>query len=387
LNDNYIDPSYPYIQEWLLEVVTLARNDAALRLHPQPTWIEAVKEFAVENGIGFPVPKDLFIGVLDLMKTQSSFFRKLVERKIATTNPGIHGEFLFTSLSVLSEVPDSYTSELALNDWTNFTSSVNEMLPENLPPINVQSDVFMDTLRTTAIVESTLSSYFFANGLYVVIMLFFTGNLLLTLMVMSSLLLILLALAGLTFFAFQIEFGPVESLGVSIFVGLSANYLLHIAHSYHKSNIKERDVKIQRAVFITGSPILWSALSTIGGSMFLFACRTWLLTELGILICTIIGLSLICSVGFLLALLAFIGPLPISPDGVNLHTWDLMIVFKMCCLHKHVRQAECESEIAHVEIAKTDIETAITDFEIAETDVKRPLDEEESISGDTRGSF
>jgi len=416
LNDNYIDPSYPYIQEWLLEVVTLARNDAALRLHPQPTWIEAVKEFAVENGIGFPVPKDLFIGVLDLMKTQSSFFRKLVERKIATTNPGIHGKFLFTSLSVLSEVPDSYTSELALNDWTNFTSSVNEMLPENLPPINVQvshytadnlyvlvlsnlalmicllflpsqSDVFMDTLRTTAIVESTLSSYFFANGLYVVIMLFFTGNLLLTLMVMSSLLLILLALAGLTFFAFQIEFGPVESLGVSIFVGLSANYLLHIAHSYHKSNIKERDVKIQRAVFITGSPILWSALSTIGGSMFLFACRTWLLTELGILICTIIGLSLICSVGFLLALLAFIGPLPISPDGDNLHTWDLMIVFKMCCLHKHVRQAECESEIAHVEIAKTDIETAITDFEIAETDVKRPLDEEESISGDTRGSF
>mmetsp|Transcript_1800 Transcript_1800/g.3448 ORF Transcript_1800/g.3448 Transcript_1800/m.3448 type:complete len:445 (+) Transcript_1800:683-2017(+) len=416
LNDNYIDPSYPYIQEWLLELVTLARNDAALRLHPQPTWIEALKEFAVENGIGFPIPKDLFIGVLDLMKTQSSFFRKLVEREIATTNPGIHGEFLFTSLSVLSEVPDSYTSELALNEWTNFTSSINEMLPDNLPPINAQvshytadklyvfvfsnqalmicllfppsqSDVFMDTLRTTAIVDSTLSSYFFANGLYVVIMLFFTGNLLLTLMVMSSLLLILLAFAGLTFFAFQIEFGPVESLGVSIFVGLSANYLLHIAHSYHTSNIKERDVKIQRAVFITGSPILWSALSTIGGSMFLFACRTWLLTELGILICTIIGLSLICSVGFLLALLASIGPLPISSDGDNLHTCDLMIVFKMCCLHKHVRQVESESTIAPVEIAETDIETAMADFEIAQTDAKIPLDDDDSLSGDTSASF
>ena len=128
------------------------------------------------------------------------------------------------------------------------------------------------------------------------------------------------------------RFGPVESLGVSIFVGLSANYLLHIAHSYHNSNIKERNVKIQRAVFVTGSPILWSAISSIGGSMFLFACRTWLLTELGILICTIIALSLIFSVGFMLALLASFGPLPIvSDDDIkhrNLHSCDLMSIFK-----------------------------------------------------------
>merc|ERR1719282_411421 len=148
-------------------------------------------------------------------------------------------------------------------------------------------------------------------------------------MVMISLILILLCFAGLIFFVFQIEFGPVESLGVSIFVGLSANYLLHTAHAYHKSNYNERHVKIQQAVFLTGSPILWSAFSTIGGSAFLFACRTWLLTELGILICTIIALSLLFSIGFLLALLSFCGPLPLPPDDgghLNLHTWDLMII-------------------------------------------------------------
>merc|ERR1719203_1542743 len=142
-------------------------------------------------------------------------------------------------------------------------------------------------------------------------------------MVMVSLSLILSCFAGFTFFALQIEFGPVESLGVSIFVGLSANYLLHTAHSYHASNIQERNAKIRHAVFLTGSPILWSALSTIGGSSFLFACRTWLLTELGILICTIITLSLIFSVGFLLALLACVGPLPLSSDDGyfrNLHS-------------------------------------------------------------------
>ena len=167
------------------------------------------------------------------------------------------------------------------------------------------------------------------------------------------------------------RFGPVESLGVSIFVGLSANYLLHIAHSYHKSNIKERNVKVQRAVFVTGSPILWSAISTIGGCMFLFACRTWLLTKLGILICTIIALSLMFSLGFLLALLAFIGPLPIISDiekHQDLHSCDLMIIFKMCCLRK---SAQRDGDLA---IATTEVQRDESDLAIAplSTEGERP---------------
>ena len=159
----------------------------------------------------------------------------------------------------------------------------------------------------------------------------------------------------LTSYTNDFSFGPVESLGVSIFVGLSSNYLLHIAHAYHSSNIKERSVKIQRAVFVVGSPILWSAISTIGGSAFLFACRTWLLTELGILICTVIALSLLFSMGFLLAFLSVLGPVPIasSPDnGVhdsNLHTCDLLSIFQLpCCVRKGVSD-ELNSSVEVVE--------------------------------------
>ena len=142
------------------------------------------------------------------------------------------------------------------------------------------------------------------------------------------------------------SFGPVESLGVSIFVGLSSNYLLHIAHAYHTSKIKERSIKIQRAVFIVGSPILCSSLSTIGGSAFLFACRTWLLTELGILICTVIALSLIFSMGFLLALLSTIGPLPIlsKQKDTNVHTWDLMNLFLLPCWKRYIWNDDAEHQ-------------------------------------------
>jgi hypothetical protein len=142
-NDNYIDPSKPLIQEWLLELAILARNETSLQLHPQPTWIEAVKDFAVENGFGFPVPRELFTAIIELMKARSSYFRKLVEREIATKSPGITGDFLFTSLSVLSEVPVDYTSEDELNKWKTFTQKINEMLPDNLPPIDPQVRILL----------------------------------------------------------------------------------------------------------------------------------------------------------------------------------------------------------------------------------------------------
>ena len=207
-SDSNIHPAD--LQEELLEIVTLARNDTTLSIHPQLTYIEALKDFTELTGIPFPIPKELYIGVVENLKAKSSFFRKLVEREIATNMPGLAGdEYFYTSVSMLSEVPlvsKGDASEVALSEWTNFTVSINDkMVPENYPPVVVQSDAFLDSLRTTAIVESTLSSYFFANGLFLVVILLFTGNLLLTSMVMVSLILILLCLAGVIFSIFKIE--------------------------------------------------------------------------------------------------------------------------------------------------------------------------------------
>ena len=112
---------------------------------------------------------------------------------------------------MLSEVPltsKGDASEEALNYWTNFAQAINDdesMVIENMPHVLAQSDAFLDSLRTTAIVDSTISSYFFANGLFLVVILLFTGNLLLTLMVMISLVFILLCLAGVIFAVFKIE--------------------------------------------------------------------------------------------------------------------------------------------------------------------------------------
>ena len=111
-----------------------------------------------------------------------------------------------------------------------------------------------------------------------------------------------------------------------------------MVHAYHHSKGHDRANKIKDAVFAVGSPIIASALSTMGASAFLFGCRTWVFIELGLLICSITAMALLYTMTFLLAWLACAGPVPIfESDQNNLHQWDLKA---LCCASRLRRQAK-----------------------------------------------
>jgi len=66
----------------------------------------------------------------------------------------------------------------------------------------------------------------------------------------------------------------------------------------------------------------------MGASAFLFACRTWVFIELGLLICSITGMALCFTMTFLLAWLVKAGPVPIKQYGQKgLHQWDLKLLY------------------------------------------------------------
>lgn len=333
LNNNF-DPSEPHVQEWLLEVIELAREENGLNVQPDRlTWIEILRDFAIEEGVGFPIPKQVFVKILQLLKSMNCDFADLISKDIGTRSPGLAGEFLFASITVYADVLETETSlsMTSYKQWSSFVESVNKLSPPNVPPAVAYSKVFENAYRSEETVDSTVTTWVVSNGLCLAIILIFTQNVLLSLMVMATITLIFLCLVGLLFAIFTLPFGPVEALGVSIFIGLSANYSLHVAHAYHRSKGALRENKVKQAVFVTGSPIFASALSTIGGGAFLFCCRTYAFVELGILICSITAMALLFSMAFLLAWLAMIGPLPYANDADNyqhLHQWDLKV---LCC--------------------------------------------------------
>jgi len=104
-------------------------------------------------------------------------------------------------------------------------------------------------------------------------------------------------------------------------------------HAYHHSTSGKREIKIKEAIFAVGSPIIASAISTMGASAFLFWCRTWVFIELGLLICSITGMALLFTMTFLSSWLASAGPLPVDQHGSsNSQQWDLRVLCSLSCL-------------------------------------------------------
>jgi hypothetical protein len=323
------DLSDPDTQEWMLDVVLAAKRDASLNVkEDEPTWIELFHDFAMKQEGGFPVAKELLMGYIDILKSNNQGFDRLVEDEIGTLLPGLAGETLYASVTIRSYETSSLTT---FAKWTSFAEGMNALAPNTMLHIVAQSDLFWSEARATETVDATVNTWLIANGLCCLIILFFTKNFLLSLMVMATILLMFFCIAGWLFAIFDLPLGPVQALGVSIFIGLSANYSLHVVHAYHHSSNDNRESKVKHAVFITGSPICASAFSTIGGCAFLLGCRTLALVELGILICCVTAMALVYSMGFLLVWLLTMGPLPCGEVGENngrrLHRWD---VYALC---------------------------------------------------------
>ena len=71
-----------------------------------------------------------------------------------------------------------------------------------------------------------------------------------------------------------------EAIGATVFVGLSVDHCLHLAHAYHQAP-GDRLGKMRHALVLTGASILGGALTTMAGTAFLLPCRIILFQKLG----------------------------------------------------------------------------------------------------------
>merc|ERR1712196_528300 len=64
---------------------------------------------------------------------------------------------------------------------------------------------------------------------------FFTGNIVITLYVGTSIIIIVACLAAVVTFVLQWPFGLIEAISLTVFVGFSVDYVLHMGHAYNES--------------------------------------------------------------------------------------------------------------------------------------------------------
>lgn len=104
------------------------------------------------------------------------------------------------------------------------------------------------------------------------------------------------------------KLGVLESLNLTLVVGLAVDYVVHLAEGYMHLVGEDRLTKVRHTLTHVGISVLSGACSTLGASIFMLAAKIVFFFQFGIFMFCTIGLSILFSLLFFTILLAITGP-------------------------------------------------------------------------------
>lgn len=104
------------------------------------------------------------------------------------------------------------------------------------------------------------------------------------------------------------ELGVAESIAIVILIGMSVDYVVHLANHYIESVYPDKYRRMRMALKDLGISIISGASTTIGSGMFLFLATILIFNKFAILIVSTILFSLAYSLFFFSALNHMFGP-------------------------------------------------------------------------------
>ena len=98
------------------------------------------------------------------------------------------------------------------------------------------------------------------------------------------------------------------SMNLCLLVGLSVDYVVHLAEGYHLSAHKDRLGRVHDMLEHLGISVLSGALTTIGAAIPMMFAKIQFFLQFGTFLLSVIGFSLAFSLIFFTAVMGIIGP-------------------------------------------------------------------------------
>ena len=98
------------------------------------------------------------------------------------------------------------------------------------------------------------------------------------------------------------------SMNLTLLVGLSVDYIVHLAEGYHLSEHSTRLDRVQDMLENLGISVIMGSVTTLGAAFFMLFSKIMFFFQFGTFLFCIIGFSLAFSLIFFPALMSLIGP-------------------------------------------------------------------------------
>jgi predicted RND superfamily exporter protein len=115
------------------------------------------------------------------------------------------------------------------------------------------------------------------------------------------------------------EMSLLESICLTILVGLSVDYTIHLANAWGNSKATTRLEKTQHMLGEIGISVFAASITTFLSAVALFACTVLFFFKFGVFIALTIIISMVYAFLLFTALVALVGPLCTEADWTRIH--------------------------------------------------------------------
>ncbi len=192
-------------------------------------------------------------------------------------------------------------------EWSSYIETKMGQAPEGLTTGFFNSADFHWWDTNKQMKDSAYMSALLSVAIACAVIFISNGNVILTLYSVVAIFCILVTVAS-TAVAMGWELGFLEAICFAILVGLSCDFIVHIAHAYKESDAETRRQKALDAVWAMGPPVLFAAVSTSLSGALLFSCNILFYIKFGAILMLTMAYSFTMIFVFLVPLLALAGP-------------------------------------------------------------------------------
>ena len=191
------------------------------------------------------------------------------------------------------------------------TADVGEYLcPANvcaMPSVRLTGEMFVRMATEEAAVSGTVRAIAISTAFAVGSVIIFTGNAVVALLALVCLVTIIASVLAIFTMAGW-TLGIVEAVSITILVGLSVDFILHLAEAFTKSHFHKRGDRGEDAVARLGAPVSAAGITTFIAVIPMLGCTVQIMYKFGVIIPVCIVLSLFYSLHMFVPLLMQFGP-------------------------------------------------------------------------------
>ncbi|CAH1792445.1 unnamed protein product [Owenia fusiformis] len=205
-----------------------------------------------------------------------------------------------------------YPTDLPIRDaWENFVTKEISAMPEPLQGGFQCTPTLFTAWHWLKVQKSLTNSAI--NGIIIGLCIAFpiliiaTKNVIVGFFALCSIAMVTTSVVGVIPLAGW-KLGILECLNLVLIVGLSVDYVVHLAEGYSRSPHKDRLGRVHSMLEEVGVSVLSGSITTLGASFFILLAEILFFTQFGIIMFSTIGFSVMYALGFFTVLLVLLGP-------------------------------------------------------------------------------